>query len=241
MAFTGTGLVEEVSDSVVRVTGVSLAPGAVGTISLHGGLIPFHGLVPDIRLPAEFQPADYASVTLQASIQVWFNLVFNGGADFVIPISLAKSGTTPRDFLIAVANMTGTGAAGYIGTSFPFGVMAAVAVNNTNVTGITGDVGVWPGAIVTGFPPGTASGAIHLADATAEAAIRDATAALRSHRRSDQGQRRTPGGRRCSRRTSPGRWLVGRCSCPGAAVVRWPCSAEGVPGQPFPFRGTPRA
>ena len=175
MAFTGTGLVEEVSDSVVRITGLSLVPGAVGTIGLHNTLIPFHGLVPDVRLPAEFQPDNYATVTLQASIQSWFNLVFSGAASVVVPISLAKSGTTQSDFLIAVSNMSGNGAAGFIGAAFPFSVLAATAVNNSNVTGISGDVGVWPGAVVTGFPPGTATGTIHIADATAQAAVRDAT------------------------------------------------------------------
>jgi hypothetical protein len=174
MAFTGTGLVEEVSDGLVRVSGISIGPGAIGTIGLSSSLIPFHGMLPDIRLPARFMPDAYANVSLLSAIQVTCSVVFDGGADFVIPISVAKSGATPTNFLIAVANMNGAGASSFIGAAVPFGILGSTAVNNTGNTGITGDVGSWPG-VVAGFPPGTASGTVHSGDATAQAAIRDAT------------------------------------------------------------------
>jgi len=176
MAFNGTGLVEEVSDGLVRVSGVSLAPGAVGTIGLHDSTIPFHGAVPDIVLPARFMPAAYADVTLPGAIQVTCNTLLCAGVYFAIPISISKSGATPRDFLIALCNANGNGASSILGTAVPFGILGSTAVNNTGNTGITGSVGSWPGA-VTGFPPGTASGTIHSGDATAQAAIRDATVA----------------------------------------------------------------
>lgn len=50
----------------------------------------------------------------------------------------------------------------------PFAVLAGTpAITNTGPTTITGDVGISPGAAVTGFPPGTVSGTIHKADAVA--------------------------------------------------------------------------
>jgi hypothetical protein len=55
-----------------------------------------------------------------------------------------------------------------LGTARPFAVLAGTpAVTNTGPTTIKGDVGISPGAAVTGFPPGTVSGTIHKADAVA--------------------------------------------------------------------------
>ncbi|MCW2876895.1 MAG: hypothetical protein JWQ95_995, partial [Sphaerisporangium sp.] len=64
-----------------------------------------------------------------------------------------------------------------LGSAATFGVLAGSAVSNTNLTSVTGDLGVSPGSTVTGFPPGTVSGATHAGDATAAAAKADAVAA----------------------------------------------------------------
>jgi hypothetical protein len=39
-----------------------------------------------------------------------------------------------------------------------FGILAGSTVTNTGATHVTGDVGVWAGSAVTGFPPGTLTG-----------------------------------------------------------------------------------
>lgn len=58
-----------------------------------------------------------------------------------------------------------------LGTASGFTVLAGSTVTNTATpTAVTGDLGVWPGAAVTGFPPGTVSGTIHAGDATAQTA-----------------------------------------------------------------------
>ena len=54
-----------------------------------------------------------------------------------------------------------------LGTAAPFAVLAGSAVTNTGPSTITGNVGVSPGAAVSGFPPGTVNGTIHKADAVA--------------------------------------------------------------------------
>jgi hypothetical protein len=48
-----------------------------------------------------------------------------------------------------------------------FSVLAGSAVTNTGSTTVSGDVGISPGTAVTGFPPGLASGTIHIADGAA--------------------------------------------------------------------------
>ncbi|GAA4584415.1 hypothetical protein GCM10023194_24320 [Planotetraspora phitsanulokensis] len=64
-----------------------------------------------------------------------------------------------------------------LGDGAPLGVFAGTAVSNTDLTAITGDLGVSPGDSVTGFPPGTVSGSIHAGDSAAASARADLIAA----------------------------------------------------------------
>ena len=64
-----------------------------------------------------------------------------------------------------------------LGSATPFGVLAGSAVPNTGATTITGDLGVSPGAVITGFPPGLVLGSVRVADATALQAKTDLTTA----------------------------------------------------------------
>ncbi|MFG1686353.1 ice-binding family protein [Nonomuraea sp. NPDC049269] len=57
--------------------------------------------------------------------------------------------------------------------------VAGDAVISTNLTSVTGNVGVSPGNELSGFPPGQIRGAIHLDDATSRRAMADAAAAYR--------------------------------------------------------------
>lgn len=64
------------------------------------------------------------------------------------------------------------------GTACTFGILAATpSVTNTGATNVTGDVGIWPAASITGFPPGTLTGTEHTGDAVAQTAQGDLTTA----------------------------------------------------------------
>jgi uncharacterized repeat protein (TIGR01451 family) len=66
-----------------------------------------------------------------------------------------------------------------LGTAQSFAVLGGSTVTNTGSTIVAGDLGIWPGLAVTGFPPGlvTPPGTIHAGDATASSAQSAVTAA----------------------------------------------------------------
>lgn len=66
-----------------------------------------------------------------------------------------------------------------LGTTQPFGVLAASAITNTGPSVVLGDLGISPNGAssVTGFPPGQVIGTTHFADAVALQAQNDLTTA----------------------------------------------------------------
>ena len=54
-----------------------------------------------------------------------------------------------------------------LGTTQTFAVLGGSTVTNTGSSVLTGDLGVWPGLAITGFPPGTVNGTTHKGDAVA--------------------------------------------------------------------------
>ncbi len=64
-----------------------------------------------------------------------------------------------------------------LGAASTFVVLAGSTVTNTGATALTGDLGVSPGSAVTGFPPGTYTGAKHAGDATSALAMAALTVA----------------------------------------------------------------
>lgn len=93
MAFTGVPVITVVSDSVARITGVSLASGAAGTIGLFGSGA-------DIELPRALNWSPYGDVDLAEAIEVITTPE--------IPLTVAK---TASPFLATLTNDIGGGGA----------------------------------------------------------------------------------------------------------------------------------
>lgn len=78
-----------------------------------------------------------------------------------------QSGDYVWQFMTGTATSQGRVA---LGAARNFAVLAAAMVSNTSTpTAITGDLGLWPGTAVAGFPPGTVNGTIHVNDPAAQA------------------------------------------------------------------------
>jgi hypothetical protein len=100
MAFTGVAVVQDVNNRCVRITGVSLAAAATGTIGFSDKTVASDvsmGLLPD------WQPTEYNGlVSLQDRIRVTINIVTD--VTVAVPISVVKAGTTHLDFEISLHN-----------------------------------------------------------------------------------------------------------------------------------------
>jgi hypothetical protein len=66
-----------------------------------------------------------------------------------------------------------------LGTACSFGILGGSTVTSTvnEGTAVIGDIGVWPGSAITGFPPGTLTGTEYVDDAVAQTAQGDLTTA----------------------------------------------------------------
>jgi hypothetical protein len=65
-----------------------------------------------------------------------------------------------------------------LGTACGFGILAATpVVSSVGPTTVNGNIGIFPAASITGFPPGTFTGTEHLGDAVAKTAQDDLTTA----------------------------------------------------------------
>lgn len=60
-----------------------------------------------------------------------------------------------------------------LGTAGSFVVLSGETITNTGFTVINGNVGLYPGSGITGFPPGVVNGVVHVTDAVAAKAKKD--------------------------------------------------------------------
>jgi hypothetical protein len=103
MAFTGTANVVQISDSMIRITGLSLAgSGASGII----GLSDHTGAAVDVALPASFQPKNYVHGSTTISLSDMLDVSTNPATSVADsrPPSVIKSGTTTPTWRCTLAN-----------------------------------------------------------------------------------------------------------------------------------------
>ncbi len=106
MAFTGTPTVTSLGKNTVRITGISLAAAASGTIGLTGGGA-------GVSLPANFPSAvdaalSAAGLTMADGVDVRYNRSSSGGTQ-ASHLTVAKQATP---FLITLTNPDGANASG---------------------------------------------------------------------------------------------------------------------------------
>lgn len=101
MAFTGTATISKVSDKLFRITGLTLAGDASGTIGFSDKTV-----AAEVSLVApEWKPyhnGENALVSLQDAIEV--RVGFSTDVTSAVPISYTKSGTNHGDFVATLHN-----------------------------------------------------------------------------------------------------------------------------------------
>lgn len=104
MAFTGTPVIKQVADNLVRITGLSLAGAAAGKIALHGSLEAGAVLLPEGFKPREYKNGEAQDVSLDDSIEI--SMVPVTSVTTLVPIKTVKTGTAPLTFLATLTNTT---------------------------------------------------------------------------------------------------------------------------------------
>ncbi len=102
------------------------------------------------------------ALTQTAAVTLDTNTISNVS---VIPVTP----TTPPAVIVPTVN---------VGTAANFAVLAGSTITNTGTSNVDGNIGLSPGTVVTGFPPGVLNGAFNLGDVTAAGAKLDLTAAF---------------------------------------------------------------
>jgi len=113
MAFTGTPVVQQITDQTVRITGLSLALSASGTIGLFGD----GGA--GVQLPESFKPNPYSApagygpatdgVLSQADVVDASVVIADAASALAKPVGVTKGGSP---FRVTVTNPDGTNASG---------------------------------------------------------------------------------------------------------------------------------
>lgn len=109
MAFTGAPVIQKVTDKCWRITGVSLAGDASGTIGFSDKTVPAEA---SIKAPTWQHYELDGVVSLIDQVIVLINPTTDVTA--AVPISVVKTGTTHLDFAITLHNDTAATASGVL-------------------------------------------------------------------------------------------------------------------------------
>lgn len=103
MAFTGAAVIKKVADNLYRITGLSLAAAAAGTIGLAENAAAEVELAGTGWNRYETSGLNGGTVDLADAVQVQYEVAATGLA-VVEPLSVVKTGNGPADFLITLTN-----------------------------------------------------------------------------------------------------------------------------------------
>jgi hypothetical protein len=102
MAFTGTPVIQKVTDDLWRLTGVTLAGAASGTIGFSNKTVPANVSI----VAPEWKPYVLdGPVSLQDAVKCVV-IPAATGITTSVPVSVVKTGTTHLDFVITLTNTT---------------------------------------------------------------------------------------------------------------------------------------
>jgi hypothetical protein len=147
------------------------------------------GLVPNTDYQLVFNGVVAQTNTSDASGRLTLNAFPSGAPDLLEIQTVSLNDNTGTNVILITGGLglpcSSSAQAGVnLGTAANFVVLAGAAVTSTGNTEVTGDLGVWAGAAVSGFQgivpggPGIVHGSIHAGDATAQIAQGDLTTAF---------------------------------------------------------------
>jgi hypothetical protein len=110
-------------------------------------------------------------LTRTSGLRPWLGAALAVGTAAIMVIMVGAAGMSPASAQASPAPVD-------LGTAETFALLAGDGINNSGPSVVVGDVGVSPGSGFSGFPPGTVTGTVHLADAVAAQAQADLTAAI---------------------------------------------------------------
>lgn len=124
----------------------------------------------NIPIPAGYQKVEFHPQAAGLNFYVSPNLnasqtgssITDG--EILVNVGGAVTGASATGLLNSTSGLT-------LGTSVTYGVLGDTTVTNTGSSVITGDLGLYPGTSVTGFPPGTISGTENVNNGAAQAAL----------------------------------------------------------------------
>jgi len=120
------------------------------------------------------------TAVMKGTIMAYTTITFATGASLEGRALARTAAVTLQSNVIGGTTASPLSVEVFLGSAANFMVLAGSEISSTGLTAITGDIGVSPSTVITGFPPGTFTGVQYPGDATSAAAQLDLKAAYDS-------------------------------------------------------------
>jgi len=107
---------------------------------------------------------------MKGTILAYTNITFATGASLEGRALARTASVTMQSNTIGGTASSSLGKVVFLGSAANFKVLAGSKITSTGLTAVTGDIGVSPSTVITGFPSGTLTGVKHPGNATSAAA-----------------------------------------------------------------------